>query len=98
MPSVVQDPAHPLSAETYEANYNHFLVKLREARREIGLTQEQVATILGKPQSFVSKCENGERRVDIVELLAFAAVRHCTIASLPPRPCCWSIETQSQPA
>lgn len=37
-----------------------------------GLTQVQVAAALGKHQSFVSKCESGERRVDIIELLVFA--------------------------
>lgn len=38
------------------------------------MTQEQVARILGRPQSFVAKCESGERRVDIVELLDYAAL------------------------
>ena len=37
-----------------------------------GLSQEQVARRIGKPQSYVSKCESGERRVDVVELKAFA--------------------------
>jgi len=36
------------------------------------LTQEDVARRLKKPQSFVSKCESGERRVDVVELERFA--------------------------
>lgn len=57
---------------SYHKDYEGFLRKLRQARREAGLTQELVATKLGKPQSFVSKCENGERRVDIIELKIFA--------------------------
>ena len=52
--------------------YGAFLARLRQARREAGLTQEEVATRLGRPQTWVSKCELGERRVDFVELVAFA--------------------------
>jgi transcriptional regulator with XRE-family HTH domain len=42
---------------------------LVDMRRESGLTQIQVASLLGRPQSFVSKYESGERRLDILELL-----------------------------
>ena len=45
------------------------LVELREAK---GLTQTDIALQLGKPQSYVSKYERGERRLDIVELIAVA--------------------------
>ncbi|MBI4020925.1 MAG: helix-turn-helix transcriptional regulator [Candidatus Aenigmarchaeota archaeon] len=45
------------------------------------MTQVEVAKALGKPQSFVSKCENGERRVDVVELAAFARVYRREIGS-----------------
>lgn len=41
---------------------------LRTVREESGLTQEDVALRLGKPQSFVSKYESGERRLDVLEL------------------------------
>jgi ribosome-binding protein aMBF1 (putative translation factor) len=54
------------------AAYQRFLRQLRKAREEAGLTQREVARALGKPPSFVAKCENGERRVDVVELSRFA--------------------------
>ena len=38
------------------------------------LTQQAVADKLGKPQSFVAKYENGERRLDVVEFLQVAEV------------------------
>ncbi|HEV2913187.1 MAG TPA: helix-turn-helix transcriptional regulator [Pyrinomonadaceae bacterium] len=58
----------------YTEKYQSFLSRLREARKEKGLTQTEVASMLGKPQSYVTKCETGERRVDIVELADFARV------------------------
>jgi hypothetical protein len=42
--------------------------------REAGLKRVKVAKRLRKPRSFVSKCQGGERRVDVVELKAFAAI------------------------
>lgn len=41
---------------------------LRSVRSEAGLTQAEVAGRLGQPQSFVSKYESGERRLDVIEL------------------------------
>jgi transcriptional regulator with XRE-family HTH domain len=48
------------------------LAGLRTARQEAGLTQAEVAAHFERPQSFVSKCESGERRIDPTELGAFA--------------------------
>ncbi len=59
---------------TRNPEYKHFLNQLRAARETAGLTQAEVAKRLGQPQSFVSKCESGERRVDVGELTAFARV------------------------
>ena len=44
-----------------------FVERLKQARLEAGLTQVEVARQLRRPQSFVSKAETGERRLDIVE-------------------------------
>lgn len=41
---------------------------LRNIRKDAGLRQDDVAERLGRPQSFVSKYESGERRLDILEL------------------------------
>ena len=42
---------------------------LASARSEAGFTQQQLAKQLGKPQSFVSNYERGQRRLDVLELL-----------------------------
>ena len=52
--------------------YRYLLKRLREAREESGLSQAEVAKALGRLQSWVSKSEVGERRVDATELQDFA--------------------------
>jgi transcriptional regulator with XRE-family HTH domain len=52
----------------YSAEYQRLCAVLRELRQEAGLTQVQVAAQLDVPQSFVSKYESGERRLDVIEL------------------------------
>lgn len=47
---------------------------LKSIREEKGLLQREVAERLGAPQSFVSKYESGERRIDVPELRRIAAV------------------------
>lgn len=64
----------------YTERYQRLLEKLQTARRDAGLTQVEVAQAFGKPQSFVSKCESGERRIDVVELGAFASLYHKPLA------------------
>ncbi|WP_087865076.1 helix-turn-helix domain-containing protein [Comamonas thiooxydans] len=51
--------------------YNHkaFIALLRSHRRAAGLTQVELADRLGETQVFVSKCERGERRIDLVETM-----------------------------
>jgi transcriptional regulator with XRE-family HTH domain len=52
----------------YSAEYQRLCAMLRQLREEAGLTQVQVAGQLDVPQSFVSKYESGERRLDVIEL------------------------------
>jgi len=54
-------------------DYSIFLEYLKDARKKAGLTQGQLAELLGETQSFVSKCERGERRLDVVEVRAFCS-------------------------
>ncbi len=54
--------------------YTRFLRRLRLARTRAGLSQAETARRLGKRQAYVWKSEVGERRVDAVELRAFARV------------------------
>lgn len=47
---------------------------LKSARKEAGLTQMEVAQAMGWPQSDLSRVENGERRLDVVEFVRLAQV------------------------
>ena len=49
--------------------YELFQKVLAEARQDKALTQSEVAARLRKPQSYVSKYESGERRLDVIEFL-----------------------------
>lgn len=60
--------------EFHEKEYRLLLSRLLQARLDAGLTQMEVAQKLGKPQSFVSRSETGVRRLDVIELKAFAEI------------------------
>lgn len=52
--------------------YRKLTAILLDARNAAGLTQQEVADRLGKPQSYVAKVERNERRIDVVEFIALA--------------------------
>ncbi len=56
----------------YTKAYKRLIEKLRTARIEAGLTQEDVSAKLKVTQSYVSKAENGHSRIDIIQLKEFA--------------------------
>lgn len=60
--------------DSYDADYKVFLAKLKEARSLSGLRQADVAQRVGRAQSWVSKIESGELRVDFVELVHLARI------------------------
>lgn len=63
-----------MSKTIYSKDHKFLIEKLKKARKEVGLDQIQVAKRLGKTQSYVSKCESGQRRLDIVQLKEFAKI------------------------
>lgn len=52
----------------YAAEYSTFIKVLKAVREEAGISQSQLAEKLESKQTFVSRCERGERRLDIIEL------------------------------
>ncbi len=64
--------------------YREMLERLRRARVEADLTQEDVARLLGVRQTLVSKMETGERRVDPIELQELAELYGMAVTELIP--------------
>ena len=52
--------------------YRYLMQTLIQERKDAKIAQRELASRLSKPQSFVSKYESGERRLDVVELLQIA--------------------------
>jgi len=63
-----------MSKSIYSKEYKTIIERLRTARLDVGLKQEEVAAKLKKPQSYISKIERGERRVDAAELKELAKI------------------------
>lgn len=61
-----------MTKSVFTNRYERFRLLLIEARKAAGLTQIQLAAKLSRPQSYVSKYERGERRLDVVEFLEVA--------------------------
>lgn len=53
----------------YSVEYRRAIDLLVQARKDAGVTQQDLAKALARPQSFVSKFENGDRRLDVVEYI-----------------------------
>ena len=56
-----------MARSTHHRHYQAFLNLLRQLREQAGMTQVELGDRLGNTQTFVSKIERGERRLDVVE-------------------------------
>ena len=58
----------------YSREYKSLVGKLKKARRDAGLDQNEVAKTLKRSQSYVSKIESGQLRIDVLQLKEFARI------------------------
>jgi len=58
-----------ISKSVHSSELAEFRALMVETRKQAGLTQQQLAKKIGKPQSFIAKYEGGERRLDAVEFI-----------------------------
>ena len=59
-----------MSKSTFSSEYTVFRLTLKDIRLRSNVTQTDLAARLGRPQSYVSKFEAGERRLDVIETMA----------------------------
>ncbi len=71
-----------MSSSIHSPEYQVLRELLAAQRKSQGLTQADVAQLIGRPQSFVAKYEGGERRIDVVEFLAIAKALNADPQSL----------------
>lgn len=61
-----------MSKAIYSKDHKYLIERLKKSRVEVGMNQGEVAKQLGKTQSYVSKIESGQRRIDVIQLKDFA--------------------------
>jgi transcriptional regulator with XRE-family HTH domain len=61
-----------MSKTIYSKEHKYIVEQLKKAREETGLSQREAAKFLQKTQSYISKLESGQRKIDVVQLKKFA--------------------------
>lgn len=61
-----------MPSSIFTQRHQEFIAFIASVRKAAGITQVELAARLGKPQSFVSKVERGERRLDVIEFCEVA--------------------------
>ena len=82
-----------MEKSVYTDDYSVVVSLLRETRTAAGVTQVQLAKMLGQSQSFVSKYENGDSRLDILQLRTVCATLGLPLADFVAR-----LEARLKPA
>jgi ribosome-binding protein aMBF1 (putative translation factor) len=68
----------------FEGAYDTLLGQLVRARKDVGLTQHQVSKMMGRSPNFMTKCESGQRSIDVMELLELALLYETPVADFFP--------------
>lgn len=63
-----------MSQSIYSKDHKHLIEQLKKARHEAGFDQSEVAKALNRTQSYISKIESGQRKIDVVQLKKFAKI------------------------
>lgn len=58
----------------YSKDHKFLVEQLKKARRDSGLEQIEVAKLLKKTQSYISKVESGQRKIDVMQLRKFSKI------------------------
>lgn len=70
-----------MTKSTYTDNYAKLIKQLVDCRKKQKMTQTELSACMGKPQSFIAKIENRERRLDVIEFLELC--KHMQIDPIP---------------
>jgi transcriptional regulator with XRE-family HTH domain len=61
----------PSPKSLHSPRYRRVVALLRSMRKRAGLSQKELADRLKRPRTFVTKCEHGDRRIDVIELIEY---------------------------
>jgi ribosome-binding protein aMBF1 (putative translation factor) len=64
----------------FQKAYDSLLERLIGARKDAGFTQREVSALMGRSHNFLTKCESGERSIDVMELLELAKLYERPVA------------------
>ena len=68
----------------HDPRYIEIISRLRSTRKSLRMSQSDLGCRIGKPQSYISKIENCERRIDLVEALTLCNVLEITLETIVP--------------
>lgn len=63
-----------MSESIYSKDHQYLIEQLKKARHNAGLDQGAVAKLLNKTQSYISKIESGQRKIDVIQLKKIAKI------------------------